>query len=189
MNPKEDQVKSEFDAFVRDPGLNPPAGVSARVKMKIEESLQPALSTAVTQVFGLHAVSASVTLLVCPQFGIGSFGGGKGLMGFVEAYGHVVCGLFCGAFFMSLTAVLAPFWLSSPVRRVLSRNPLALAGLMSLSSLSGLLLLALMVRGEVPHLHLEFLLPWFGAAVLSAYAGIYTKPKTAGAIHPPKSIR
>lgn len=173
MNPKEDRMKSEFETFSKDPGVVPPAGISARVRLKIEADLNPAPKHMLIQSLGLHAVSGALTLLLCPQFGIGPLGGGKGLMGFVESYGHVFCGLFCGAFFMSLTAFLAPFWLSSPVRTALSRNALAMASLLTLGSLFALLLLALMVRGEIAHVHPEFLLAWVGAALLSAYVGIF----------------
>lgn len=172
MNPKEDRLKSEFEAFSKDPGVVPPAGVSARVRLKIEADLNPDLKRVFLESLGLHAVSGAVTLLFCPQFGIGPLGGGRGLMGFIESYGHAVCGLFCGAFFMSLTAFLAPFWLSSPVRTALSRNALAMASLLTLGSLFALLLLAFMVRGEIAHVHPEFLLAWVGAALLSAYVGI-----------------
>jgi len=172
MNLQEKQLRSEFEDFSANSGVAPPSGVSARVKLKIDADLNPDLKRVLLESLGLQAVSGAVTLLFCPQFGIGPLGGGRGLMGFVESYGHAVCGLFCGAFFMSLTVILAPFWLGSPVRRVLSRNALAMAGLLVLSSLFALLLLTLMVRGEIPHLHPEFLLAWVGAALLSAYVGM-----------------
>jgi hypothetical protein len=173
MKPNEQKLKSEFVEFQTDPGSSPPVALALQIRREIEQNLEPTPTAALFQGFSLHAVSGAVTLLFCPQFGIGPFGGGKGLMGFVEAYGHLVCGLFCGAFFMSLTAVLMPVVLDRPVRKVLSRHPLAMAGLWTLSSLFALLLVALMARGEVPHLHAEFLVAWILAASLSAYAGIF----------------
>lgn len=172
MKLNEQKLKSEFVEFNADPRSPPPAGLALRIKREVEQNLEPSPAVALLQGSVLHAVSGAITLLFCPQFGIGPVGGGKGIMGFVEAYGHLVCGLFCGGFFMSLTAVLMPVLLDRPVRRVLSRHPSALAGLWTLSSLFALLLVALMIRGEVPHLHAEFLVAWIAAASLIAYAGI-----------------
>lgn len=176
MNSNEKKLKSEFVEFNTDPGSIPPVALALKVKRDIAQRLEPSPSTAVLRGLGLHGVAGSVTLLFCPQFGIGPLGGGQGLMGFVEAYGHWACGLFCGAFFMSLTVILSPLLLERPVRRVLARHPLAMAGLWTFSSLFGLLMVALMVQGEVPHLHPhlhgEFLFAWIAAASLIAYSGL-----------------
>lgn len=54
-------------------------------------------------------LGALLTLLICPQFGVGPVGGGHGISHWVMPYGAFVCGVFCSAIFVgsgTLGAVL-----------------------------------------------------------------------------------
>lgn len=173
MSSEENQLKQEYLQFKQDPGVVPPKTLSLHIKTELLKDLNPGLGATLGRTLALHAVSGALTLAVCPQFGLGPIGGGKGLMGFVEAYGHVACGLFCGGVFMSLTAILAPLWLGPSMRRVLARNPLAMAGALTLTSLGVLLFISFMIGGGIPHLHPEFVLAWIGAAMAVAYGLVF----------------
>ena len=101
---------------------------------RIELSPFPTLS----RFFVLQLLSAAATLLVCPQFGIGTLGGGHGISGWVMQYGNFACGAFCGAVFygaatvMSLTVMRREeaFWLRRNQSYVLSSVFLLIFGVL-----------------------------------------------------------
>jgi hypothetical protein len=47
-------------------------------------------------------LGALVTLLICPQFGVGPIGGGHGISHWVMPYGAFACGAFCAGLFVSV---------------------------------------------------------------------------------------
>jgi hypothetical protein len=173
MSKEEQTRKQDFLDFRDGPELIPPPTLSNAVKISIESSMLPGPGRLARSWLGVHFVAGALTLLVCPQFGIGPIGGGKGLMGFMEAFGHTACGLFCGAFFMSLTAIVAPISLQKPVLRALSMHAFGWALFVTLSSLLALLFVAVMIgREAATHLRIDFLASWIGAALLMSYIGM-----------------
>ena len=152
---------SEYAEFCEpNEQATPPSVVTVRVHDYVKSELMPDLKTTFSQLLLIHVIAGGVTLLICPQFGIGPLGGGSGLVGFVEQYGHIVCGIFCGSFFVSLTTVLSWFFLRNEIQKSIQQNQLAIYLFLALFSFSTLVPFSLMLGGQMPHLHVEFIAPW-----------------------------
>lgn len=165
-NRNESDYFTEFGEFEQSTHEVPPLALSLKIREKIKTDIQPSFKIVMANLFALHAIAGGTTLLVCPQFGVGPIGGGEGILGFVEKYGHVVCGLFCGAFFVSFTALLSWVVLRREIQRELKHRQWIAFPLLGMISFIALSLFSYMVNGAMPTLHAEFLLPWFLAFTL-----------------------
>lgn len=84
-----------------------PTHLSQRVLGYASVELSP--QATLLRFYAAMLVGAVITLLVCPQFGVGPLGGGHGIAHWAMAYGAFACGAFCSAFFVgtgTLCAVL-----------------------------------------------------------------------------------
>jgi len=111
---------AEVQAFVAADPLTPPGIIHDRVHRIVTRDLNPGLARVGTKVAGLHLVAAVLSLAVCPQFGIGPFGGDAGLMAVLMNWGWVACAAGCGAAFMIGTGLLSAFVLNPDEKRVLA---------------------------------------------------------------------
>ena len=166
-NKKESDYFSDYAEFNNLPHpMAPPFSLSFKIRDQIKSDLEPELKTIFLQLLFLHIISGGITLLICPQFGIGPLGGGDGMMGFVEHFGHLVCGIFCGSFFVSLTTILSWVFLREEIQRAIKKNQFMVYPFLGMLSFFALATFSTMINGTLPHLHAEFLLPWFGAVCL-----------------------
>jgi hypothetical protein len=135
-------------------------GVPPQLLQQIRRDLSPKPYQIGLRLAAIHAIAGGATLLVCPQFGVGPWGGGHGLMGFFMQWGDLACALGCGAFFASLTAIATLFFLSRDELRILKSQGWAYySGLMALS------VGVLMLLGDGAQPSLDYIIPWFFAAV------------------------
>lgn len=101
---------------------NIPPHLTARVMEYAEVELAP--RSTLIQFYLTMALGALVTLLFCPQFGIGPLGGGHGITHWVMSLGPWVCGAFCGAVFLGAGALAALAFLSPAQWRWVLRQQL-----------------------------------------------------------------
>ncbi|MBI4924421.1 MAG: hypothetical protein HY843_00740 [Bdellovibrio sp.] len=113
----------DFDVFLNTTPVTPPLALSSRVLLQIQNKLNPAFSLVLTKLFLLHLVAGSMTLVFCPQFGIGFSNNAFNVMHFLTKFGEHVCMFGCGVFFVSLSALLAALSLKPEELRVLKRFP------------------------------------------------------------------
>ena len=165
--------KADYQAFSSDTvGSAPPPHVSRAILDLVRKDLNPATGRVFGKLVLIHAAASSLTLTVCPQFGVGPLGGGHGVMGLFMQYGPGACAAACGFVFMSLTVVAANALLRPEELRVTYRSTLATFSALAILSVMALLCLGTLVQGEAVDVHPNFVLPWVAAAVLSA-AGLH----------------
>jgi len=112
----------EWLNFLDADSISPPASVTARLHSIVARDLNPGLGSILLKVSAVHLGSAVASLAVCPQFGIGPFGGDAGLMALLMPYGWAACAAGCGAAFMMGTGILTALGLTRDERRKLSRH-------------------------------------------------------------------
>jgi hypothetical protein len=117
-----DNDSAEFQAFLGADPITPPSVIRERVHTVVTRDLNPGLARVGTKVAGLHLVAAMLSLAICPQFGIGPFGGDAGLMAVLMNWGWVACAAGCGASFMLGTGLLSAFVLNPDEKRVLAAS-------------------------------------------------------------------
>jgi hypothetical protein len=148
---------SEFLALSGSEGLERPR---ADLMNQVRRDLSPGFVHIAVRLGAIHGIAGSISLLFCPQFGVGPLGGGDGLMGFFMRFGDLACAMGCGSFFMGLTAVAAHLVLNPDEKRALrAQGWLQYLWLVALSW--GLL----MWLGEGPLATLEYILGWSLAAI------------------------
>lgn len=113
---------SEFKDFENTTGYAPSAGVLDSLKSQIQTELQPRVSNIMLKFSGIHILGAGTTLTVCPQFGLRILGEGHGLMGYFMNAGPNLCFVLCGAFFLSVSLLLARVLLNKYERAVVIQN-------------------------------------------------------------------
>lgn len=57
------------------------------------------------KIFFIHIIMGTLTLLACPQFGLGFLSHHSGLMAILMQYGHTVCAAVCGSIFLGSTSL------------------------------------------------------------------------------------
>jgi len=110
----------EFHEFLQSQDRTPPGAIRDRLHAVVARDLNPGLARVGSKVFGLHLVAALLSLAICPQFGLGPFGGESGLMSFLMSWGWAACAAGCGAVFMIGTGLLSAFVLNCDEKRVLA---------------------------------------------------------------------
>lgn len=124
---------NEFQEFVASEEIQPSKDLSAKILSKVHTDLNPAMWSVISKLGIIHILIGAMTLLVCPQFGIGAFGG-MGLMHIFMRFGETVCTLACGAFFLGSSTLVGSFVLRPEEVKVARKNKLI--GVLLLSSIS-----------------------------------------------------
>jgi hypothetical protein len=149
-----------------------PEDLYVRVRSALERKMDPGFLRVFLEILKSQIILGALTLLFCPQFGIGPLGGGDGLMGWVESYGHLVCGVYCGSVFVGLNVVYVRFFMSLDYKNTIRKEPFLPFALLGLISFLLLVLISVMWNGSVPHLHAEFVGAWLAAFVMMPSAGL-----------------
>jgi hypothetical protein len=102
---KPEDWANEFHEFVASDAVQPPRELSAEILSKVHADLNPATWLVLSKLAFIHVLVGAFTLLVCPQFGVGAFGG-MGLMHVFMRFGETVCTLACGAFFLGSSTLV-----------------------------------------------------------------------------------
>ncbi|MFP5519398.1 MAG: hypothetical protein ACLGGX_05805 [Bdellovibrionia bacterium] len=137
---------------------------SARNLRKVLEDIENSLPSpwkVLTKLTLIHLVASTISLILCPQFGVHFFAGAHShsLMDIFMLAGHHGCYLLCGVFYLSCTFILAKFALDTDHWIVLRRHRfLTVIGL------------SLISMGALSHfgqkLQLELAVIWFFGAYL-----------------------
>jgi hypothetical protein len=172
MTKQQSKLKDSGYSEFRSRSETVPESIYARVRADLEGRMKPGFVRVVLEVLKTQIILGTLTLLVCPQFGIGPLGGGDGLMGWVESYGHLVCGAYCGSIFVGLNVLYARFFLSLDFRNAIRTEPLLPFAALGVISFLLILLVSTMWNESVPHLHAEFVGAWLSAFVLIPLVGL-----------------
>lgn len=174
----------EFQAFLATEEVLPSPGVSRRIIGHIRSELNPSFLRVFAKLCLIHLFTGGLTLLVCPQFGIGPLGGGHGLLGsFLHHHGIWVCAMTCGALFLGTTAILSALLLKQEEVKVVYRTQLWQFSLLATLSISLLMLAGKLVRIEVPHLSPEYIALWLLAAILGSQIFYQVSYRIRGMFH------
>lgn len=123
----------EFNEFISADPIQPPKQVSNSVLSRIHADLNPSSWLVFTKLAAIHGIVGFITLLFCPQFGLG-LTDGMGLMALFMRFGQQACMLGCGAVFMSGSALAASLILRPEEVRAIKRTELLqISGLALLS--------------------------------------------------------
>jgi hypothetical protein len=128
------QIEREFESFAKGREKKPPKALSEALFAQVKADLHPSAVRVFSKLMGIHVAAAVATLSVCPQFGFRIFGQGMGLMHTFMALGPYGCMVACGAFFTSLSLLIAALLLSpEEVRKIRQNRVLTLGTLVLLS--------------------------------------------------------
>lgn len=160
--------QEEFQDFLSTPEVLPSANVSNHIIQRIRAELNPSFLGVFAKLCLVHLITGGLTLLVCPQFGIGPLGGGHGLLGFFMHHGTWLCAMTCGAVFLGTTAILSALTLKQEELKVVQRTQLWQFSLLAALSISLLMLVGNLAQIDVPHLTPEYVTLWLLAAILGS---------------------
>lgn len=163
------KIDREFEAYLSAEPSRPEPTLSAAALEPIRRELALRPAHLLAKLFLIHLVVGSLSLVFCPQFGIGPFGGGDGLTHWVMRWGGSVCALLCGAIFLGSSGLVASLLLHSWELRALRRHLLGYYSAMAGISAGLLLLLGSLFQSSAHHpLSAPFLATWLAAAILAA---------------------
>jgi hypothetical protein len=126
---------SEFEDFKNIEEVNPPRLVSEMILSRIRADLNPSGLTVFKKLILIQFVTGVITLMFCPQFGIGFLKNSMGLMGVLMRFGDNICMAGCGAVFLGLSALISILILRPEEVRVLKKNELVQFPILALSVL------------------------------------------------------
>ena len=141
---------------------NPPQYLTEQTLKRVESDFSPAFSMTLIKLAGVHGLGAIVTLSVCPQFGFRFFPSGPNLFDVFMYFGHTICTVLCGAFFIGISLGLAKILLSLAEWHQLKKH-----GIPVFTFLIGLSLLGLYGLGaQINLLHFHTWLWVLGAGIV-----------------------
>jgi hypothetical protein len=133
--------EKEFVDFVSS---DAPSEVPVEISQKLFSEVSKELNPSVTWVFAkttlIQLFGGVVSLLFCPQFGIG-ISEGQGLMPFLMKFGEGVCMLGCGALFGGFGLLAASFLLRPEEIRILKASEVLILGALATLSLGAFICL------------------------------------------------
>lgn len=159
----------EFENFLTADPVSPPQALSESILKSVRNDLAISPGYLFAKLFLIHLVVGGLTLMFCPQFGIGPLGGSHGMAHWTMHWGPKVCAMICGAVFLGGSALVASLLLAKPELAALRRHLFAYYGMM-VSLSGGGLLIASKIFSTTSHFpeSAAFLGIWAGAAVISA---------------------
>ncbi len=98
-----ESAQADYLDFILSRGSSPPERLTRKILIKIKELLNPRLSNILLKILIIHFVVGSLTLVICPQFGITLYGEEIGISRYFMVFGHEVCTILCGVFFLGTT--------------------------------------------------------------------------------------
>ncbi|MCB0405756.1 MAG: hypothetical protein KDD51_13320 [Bdellovibrionales bacterium] len=154
-------IEKEFQSFLQDNRKTLPERLYSTTLLQTVRDLTVKPVQFFVKLLAIQSIAGGLTLLVCPQFGLGPLGGGQGLMTWVMAYGPIACAVFCGSVFLGSSALLSLFAFRWAERRYLYERQLWIFPLLALFSVCALML-ASAIHFQSLHVldHLEFAFYW-----------------------------
>lgn len=134
MKQTEKEWLEDFREFLEIDAVAVPPAVSAVVLNRVRADLNPSPWLVFAKLLGIHAVSGTLSLAVCNQFGLNPFHTNFSLSDYFMTFGHSTCMVLCGVLFIGLTIALGRFVLRGEELLVLAKNaPLQIFGLSAIS--------------------------------------------------------
>jgi len=124
----------EFQDFMGAEQAQVPKEVGDSILSRIHKDLSPSPWLVFAKVSAIHAVMGFITLLFCPQFGLG-FTDGMGLMALFMRFGDQACMVGCGAVFMGGSLFTASLVLRNEELRVIRKTELLQVSTLALLSM------------------------------------------------------
>jgi len=164
-------MEKEFFEFLSSNPISPPKEISQNLKEKISRDLNPSSISVFGKVGIIHLIVGTITLLFCPQFGLG-FLSGMGIMHLFMGLGSLACSLLCGSLFLGFSTLTVSMILRPEEIRIVRRNNFIQISLLTLLSL-----LIFMVLGEsiVPGLSMAWLTGGIFMGIFSLEAGWFLR--------------
>jgi hypothetical protein len=160
----------EFQSFLTTDHA-PPESISRPLVAHIRSRLNPSFWSVLVKLGILQLSLGALTLLVCPQLGVGPAFGEHGLMYLFMHFGPIVCTAACGALFFGLSLFLGLLLIRPEEFRVVGRR--RLVHIPVLSSVSLMLLMLVGASGT-----LLFYSAWWIGAVLAGEIGAEAAART-----------
>jgi hypothetical protein len=160
-------MKHEWKEFSTVTPISPPARIARALELRVSSDLEVNRALLALKLVFIQTIAGAITLTFCPQFGVGPWGGGEGVMGVLMQYGHAVCALGCGAAFFALTA-----WVAVLVLRSVEILALRTRKLWYFPALVAFYIFVGMLVGGVDTFDLEWNLLW-GVSALTTLAASY----------------
>lgn len=162
-------IKNDFKEFTEIKASAANSKLLDDVHLKIAQE-KPALSHVAMQIGAIHLLSSFVTLLICPQFGVRLFFDGHGLMGFFMRAGSEACFIFCGAFYLGVTFLIARNTLQPDAWIMIRKVRVLFAVVLAFLSMGALTMIG-------NKLSFEMGLMWFLGAYVGAWITSLPHPK------------
>ncbi|NCN42544.1 hypothetical protein GW916_15005 [bacterium] len=142
--------------------------LSLSLRNQIEKDLNPKPAFVFFHLLGIHALAGALSLIVCPQMGLGGAFGEFSLMNLFMVFGTTACFFFCGAFFVSTSLIAAFVFLEKDSLKMITRKKwLFLPGMLGFSFVV-LKMLSLNLNQESSDF-LSHDLPWMAGALLIGF--------------------
>lgn len=158
MNKK---TKIDFEDFVKPSECIMPDTIERSIRENIVSKMCPTTISVLGRILIIYAVAGLISVYLCPQLGIG-FHTSTTIVDFFMKYGHDVCTLMCGAFYLSLGTVFSLVLLPKDFRRVFMSNVFVLVPVIAIISLTVFLLLG----ANEKVLHYVY---WIIGGIISSY--------------------
>ena len=154
------RAEREFAEFLAAEPAPPPRETLAALTRVVHAGLHPAPLEVFGKLVLIVLASGAVTLLLCPQFGLG-FMRSSGLFELFMSLGHYICRIACGALFLGAGALACVMLLSPEELRVVRRHPV-----LQFSAASLICLAAFVALGAQVFVGATLL--WFAGSVAAA---------------------
>lgn len=130
----------EFQDFLNTDPVKPPEYLSEQILSRVRRDLNPSVWFVFLKVIIIHFVVGSVSLLLCPQFGLSPIGH-RGIMGLMMKLGEPFCMFGCGVIYVTMSALIASLLLRYEEVRMIRSTELLQWSVLSLFSLGAFICL------------------------------------------------
>lgn len=157
-----DHSEEDLSEFIGADEVSPPNALSRILSERIAAELNPPPSGVFMKLALVVALAGSATLLICPQFGLGT-SVGIDLMRYFMRFGHAFCQVACGVIFIGTSFLVTSFILRPEELKVLRENRF-----LQVAAVSGLSLAAFICFGTGTYFSMTLL--WFLGAMFGGLA-------------------
>lgn len=93
----------DFQEFLKGEAAVVPPEATANIFSRVRKDLNPPKRRVFAKLLGVHAVSGTLSLAICNQFGLSPFQTGFSLSDYFMTFGSSVCMFLCGFLFLGLS--------------------------------------------------------------------------------------
>ncbi len=112
----------EYQIFLASQRSSPPAHLTSHSKNMVSRELNPSHFLVFAKLFAIHLISGTLTLFLCPQFGVASPLKENFLFKAFLFLGDYGCMLACGSLFLGATALASVICLRAPEIRAIRNS-------------------------------------------------------------------